>query len=932
MVAKFDQWPAKPSTLRFLRSLLTSGDARARLPFCHSKQQRKCGTIRWSSTYKPFVSLREVDEDQGNEENEKPDEKSLTSDSPEVLSPLPYGTLDVEKLSFQLSLAGVVVLTKDIIANNSFPELRRQADVNSDQAVGKLLVDEPANKDNAKLWAEILQFRQRVDGLPGVVDVWRGMHKREIDLPVQGEEAGILWMTFIRATLSKKEDENVRQWTLLSEIFDYAVRLKARTDRHYEGLYKCIVGSLLRSNFSRAARNVQAWSRKLSDAGFRSREDVARIVEDALKSPHRSKALNSLKAIYLTCGHRDLYDLCIGEALVVGDEAAALALHQLFIDKGDEPSPAMSATPEVQRLFELDQDESLPLKSLSDGRAGMQSKELASVQEQLARIREAPLPRMFDDTPGIKDRKLSDHFCTRLIATRAFSLNFVIQALSMLGVEQLGPLAMREMAVRTRSPIELSSTLKDVEAHSMKFTDHVYCQLVSKIAAENITALWDVLLASDQHPESYSDSVTQEALLVMFLQKHQWAEAHLSLIALSLAGRSGSIQGWNVVLQHYLQNYEYRPMLHTFESMQSQSILLSPNSVYYIFWNVLPERAPGKRYVKGRTMQFFDQLNFVVKALMYASEQGTRVDRKMWRELLKRLGMNHQWDDVERLVLWLMDHYSFEKSARMLGLSRDFYLHRKRILRRASTIPEIFDVQMRNALVAWGFRSASVRGQLKIMLPDEDDMEARDVTASKPAHEPWAQGLALLKTLSERDPIFDLRNARKAFRLRMWILFGPAYSTLGLNNEAKRGNSLSLRHYIRHADEVWPGMARGLNSSLLQDAIGYPRLLFFAFFGAFRRVSRKRREYVDIAAWLQQHSQAWKSRDFAERRSIPAKQAMWQRFGFPIRRIILLKKDTNGQIVRDPPNGRRPLAHRSRVVRLRSLNPPPSPLYNLEQT
>lgn len=931
MGATFGQWLGRPSTLHFLRQLIAVEDSHARSLCPRLRVPHRHRSCQQSRVF-AASAISQDESETGRQDEGASKGKETLNWSYRVRGGQPKSLLNSATLGLHMSLnAGVPLLDKDISMNQSFAELRFQADVNSDQKLGKLLVDEPANVGNAKLWVEILHFRQRLDGLEGVVEVWQGLRRRDVDLPVSGEDAEMLWTTFLHAAVPTSGVGSAESRNLLMDVFDYAVNLKDRTGLHFDGLHKCIVGSLLRSRSPNSARRVLAWSKRLFNAGFRSPDAIASIVVDAILSPHRHRALYSLSAIYLTSGHRNLYDSCVGEAVKVDDDAAALFLHQLFIKEGDGPSNEMFSTPAVQRLFALDKDESLPMKrSLRDRAKHLKPCELDALKAKLPPITRASMNTIVGDVHGIKPKEISDHFCARLFATRAFSVELVIKALSMFGVEKLGTLALREMAIRAGSLVELSNKLSDLKTHGISTGDHVYSQIVLRVVKEGQTSLWNVLLESDQHPESYDDVATQEALLTSFLEQRQWAQAHISLLALSLAGAHSSVRAWNLLLQHYLQHHEYRPMLNTFQNMQSQGLPLLQLSVRDIFWHVLPERQQGKRPMKGRGPIFFDPLDFVTNALIYGSERGANVHHLKWKEILKRYGMDHRWNDVERLVLWLVEHYSIEKSASILGLNSRFYFHRKRAILRTFTLRNIFNSSMRQALLVWGFRSASIRRQLRPVKFQKRNSDKEDLANVNVQYEPWAKGLALLRRLNMKDTRFSIDDARKAFRLRMWILFGPAYSTLGVNNEARRENRLSLAHYIRHANEVWNGLVDWIDPALLKKDQENNKLLLPAFFGVVRRVSSKRREYVDVRAWLQR-SAVLKSNNIYEKRLTPSRQAAWERSGL---RLLPSpsSKGKHHQRKDKASSGRLLQEHQSPAAHGENSHPPPSLLYTPEQT
>ena len=777
--------------------------------------------------------------------------------------------LNPAELGFQMSLkSGVPVLDKDRDFKDAFSELKFQADVNSTTTSGKLLVDDSEHRRNASLWVEILRFRQRIDGFWGTLDVWQGMRKRNVDLPVSGPEADMLWTTFIHAAIATAREHHDDSRKLLSEVFEYAQDLKARSDLQFDGLYKCIVGRLLRLRRSEAREWHHCLCHALPGA-------IGTVAIDAMLSTNPNWAFRQWSQIYRASRVRYLYDYCIRESIGLEDEAAALRWHRLFVQNGDGPTAEMFATPAVQRLFALDNDSSLPMKTSPGNRQSKWHVENEELKVKIPALTRQSMNTIVGDVHGIKPKEISDSFCARLFATRAFSIDLVIRGLSFLGIESLGPLAIREMAMRAGSPVEFSNQLENLKEHGLRFGDTVFARLVVKLANEGQSTLWSALHESDQHPEVYEDSATQEALLTSFLEQQKWKQAHIALTALSFSASRADLRAWNRVLQHYILHREYRSVLSTMQSIQNQGLTLTLYSLTLLRRYILPERRRTKRPIKGQGPKFFDPLDFVRNACVHTAENGHFVPANLWSELLKRYGMAHRWGETERLVLWLFDHYSPNNQRDRKASNTRNCTGRMRSVR---ALRSVFSEAMLQALFTWGFRSQSVRKNLRLS-------ESSPVPGG---HEPWAQGLALLKIVQQRSLFNVTLSARKAFQQRMWTLFGAGVSTLGVNNEARLVNQISLAHYIRHANEVWNGLVHWVDPALLEETHQSNSRLLIEFFGPVHSTNRKRSEYADVEAWAKALGQM-KSSHYYQAASISARKRAWQRSSIrlvgPVQRV-----------------------------------------------
>ncbi|KAI7477310.1 hypothetical protein KC351_g8912 [Hortaea werneckii] len=772
----------------------------------------------------------------------------------------------------------------------SFEELRYQADVSCPMKLGSLLVDEPEHHNNMQLWIELLHFRQRLDGLSGIVAIWKGMRQRNVDTPTEGSAAQILWSAFISTiTVDRRLHPAAPS---IPDLFAYAIELKARTGKFYADFYTIVVGRSFRVDAAMASN----WHRRLTSAGLAPEKPLKLIVKDVVFG----ERIKRFQDMYKRSGERDLYDIAVGAALQweAEQEAAsqitpnlrrndltigrALRWHRFLLRYGDGPSQEFFTRPEVQRLFELDGDESLPMIHAQSYQGAMlpesdQPSPSIDIQHYPSLTR-ANFSSFMGEAHGIKQKEVSDNFVAKMFATRAFPLDLVINGLTFFSVNKVGGVALREMALREVGPVAFCNRLTTLRAAGISVGDSVYTKLLCKLAEEVQTDLYETLLASDQHPDAYSDSATQETLLVSFLAGNDWTNAHVTLLALeSFENTDSKAAAWNRVAQHYLRHRAHKLTAHTIETMQRSKLPLTYKTMMSLHRYLLPARRRRMKPVESQRTDRppFDALNFVTRTAMYSDDvarasQGRRgsdkVKSRVWIELLKRYGMKHRWAEFEKLVHWLASNFGgAEHRASVTTAPPRLKGYRARKWRRlaafrpqtpkselwpSSPLPLIFDRQMQQALVTWGFRSAAVRNALQEQ-PRRDDVGWR-----------WWQGLSLLMHLRKIGVQVDIEDVRRALWLRMWILFGPGVSQRHVNMLTRKVNCLSLERYITTANEIWanegdPGTPLfDIPSALLDDTNADPaRLqdLLAAFFGRHAHVRYDKEEglheYVDIKAW-----------------------------------------------------------------------------------
>ncbi|KAK3051582.1 hypothetical protein LTR09_007237 [Extremus antarcticus] len=824
MGVAFDRWLAKPSTLHFSRQLVTpcnatrSSYSRAHWHGVPGKHARAYGSA-------VVVSERTAEE-----AREQP-----------FLRPRPVvraGSEAVpEEISLHVFLKASVGALRRWTPGEPFLETKDQADVNNPKTFGKLLVDNHKHLFDYTIWVEILNYRKRIHGHVGILDVWEGMRQRDVDLPLNGAEADTLWSEFTNAGARHQDKHERTVASPLSQMFEHAQDLKDRRGTYYTCLYKCIVGRCVH-NIPRAAFS---WHQKLVKAGMVEAGAIAGIAGDAMYAPpaHANDAFRAFAAIYKSSQERNLYDSCMDVVSKLQDDAYALHWHRLFMQHGDGPSPEMFQREDVQRIFERDQDVSLPMMRPKSADLGMYIPMTKSKRaDRPPPITRASMNTIVGEVYGIKPKVISDSFCARLLATHALSLDLVLQSLSFFGIESLGPMAAREMVLRSGSPVQFSNKLRDLKHLGITMQKSAYAKLATTLAEEGKAGLWSAFVESDQHPESYDDPKIQEQLLAAFLESGDWIKAHLTLMVLTTADSVTKCRGWNRVIQHYIRERDHRSMLDTMQRIRDQGLPLTVRTLNFLWLIVLPPRQAGKSFAKRHISSLYDPLTFCTNAFIYSAERGSYAPSKMWTELLKRHGMDDRWDELRRLLLWMVHWYSETNPDYRKHLYAKGHQNRRRQRFQLWTMRQIFTPNFVKAILTWGFRHGSRRGKLHHVPTDGSELEVKET-------EPWAVGLVLLRKLRKQGCLIASSHVKDALVLRMWSLFGPAWSSRGMNNEARRINELPLPHYIRYANKVWPNLINTVDPSVLDETAPKQATLLVQLFGRYRSTNRRKQEYAD---------------------------------------------------------------------------------------
>lgn len=857
MGTRFDRWLSRPSTLCFLRRVLDITSS-APLP----SQLRPCITHRRYAHQNKQHPVEDPEEEEGGPSlpRRRYYRASRDDDTDAVAA---QKREDATETALRRALGPRVGLTNSRSSSGTmFTSLSGHFmhPVSSARLV-KLLVESPKHRSDLGLWAEVAQNVQRHEGLDGVIVVWDGMRQHGVDLPTVGEDADILWTTFITSGIWKGERSDHRRFFL--EVLQYAVRLKDRSGKVYPKLYQTAVGTFLSVSPFWAAK----WARYIAEHLGEEQIDLNGLAPYCAASD----TFKEFRAIYKKQGRaHKLYDCFIPELLKQRDVEQVLQWHKLFISNGDGPGAEVFAMRLVQELFERDGNRSLPMVHRRSSEKDDFVVPRDGVSIDLPSMTRATMSTLVGEVHGIKQREVSDAFVAKMFATRAFPLDMIVSGLGVIGVDRIGPLAMREIALRVGSASEFDLKLKNLRDMELAISDAIYCRLLIKLAREGPENLYEALLASDEHPEAFEDSATQQALLASFLDTGDLVNAQVTLLGLSLRGGVAQARAWNCLLQHHVKHRQFRLVAGTSQQIQALGIVIMGSTLASMYRYLLPERNPGHAPPQDMLDEYLGvpPLQFVTNASMYAAERGIEVRPYLWIELMKRYGMLQKWEELEQLVHWLPKFYRTRpKSYRTITLENG------RKVNVNVPLWTIFSSSMRGALIVWGFRRATTKKLLT----------ATDSSQTGHSHI-WARGILLLKKLNEEGlhkPEMQTSPAlvRKVLLKQMWTLFGPAYSTKNINLLARKCNRLGLAHFIQHADEIWDGQLFDLDPRLYEPQ-NFPKLLV-ALFGRTKRVGQKTGDRVDVLAY---------ARAIAERRWVPPilhralnqRQRAWERSPFRI--------------------------------------------------
>ena len=429
--------------------------------------------------------------------------------------------------------------------------------------------------------------------------------------------------------------------------------------------------------------------------------ELARMGPSMLKLP----AYEAFMEIYRISNERDLFDDVVPPLIEKGFVSMARRWYTLCILRHDMPSKHVASHPVIQ-IF------SAEASTLSESKHQINKYNTRLMKRLLGRD---AAPVRFDDS-----------FCARMFATRALHPSSIIQGLVMVGVNEIGPQAVRAMASRTLPLDELPMRFEELQAAGIALQSSIFSLALEKFAMEHKWHLVRSMLESDQHPDVFGDADIQRKLLEYYLDQKDFGQAQRALAILTLFHNDPSTESWNLLLQIQIQRSGPKHITELLQDMHTRGIMLLPESINSLK-SLLRSRQIGRRpglSIRGK----FDDLRFVTRTFMAVLENGMgAISPSAWREITCRFGMLGRFRELRRLIFWLLCWYAPRGSRQFTQLpespflkpataklhaawpTQNQYFHFPTSVTQAENplhpIRLIFKPSFLQALISWGFRA-----------------------------------------------------------------------------------------------------------------------------------------------------------------------------------------------------------------------------------
>lgn len=668
--------------------------------------------------------------------------------------------------------------------------------------------------DEGALWAQRLQREERLHGLNGIRRVWNA--RRGFDLPTfDTPDAEFLWGTFIKVP------------DLVLPVISHAAELYAKTNQAYPHLYELCMSYWLpqEQHVHQALDYHHQMLRQLKLQTLPLRQ-LAR----AGRQRFTPRVFDAFMDIYRSSKETNVYDEIIPALSARGSVTMARQWHILCLHRGDMPSATVASHPVVKALMAETATSPDP-----------EARFLTTIaRHRQPNLNEDLLRRLQGrDTAPVR---FEDSFCARMFATRAFPPESVIKGLAMVGVNEIGPQAVRAMASRVNPISDLPSIFEELRGVGITLQPCVFSMALEKFAHGKQWNLVSSILQSDQHQEVYDDAKLQRNLLDYYLQQQDWRQAHRTLAILSLFHNDVRTESWNLLLQAWIRHFDPHKFTQTLQDMRARNIAVTPDSIAMI-QGCLRSRRRGKR-PHGYRKDQFDDIRFVARTFIAILEGGIGfIPPLRWREIIRRYGMLGRFREMRRLVFWLLSWYAPRGGSQFDTLPKSEFLdsatqqmrtaypdarlyfnfpgHKSQRI-ASHPLTQLFPPSFLQGLIVWGFRASLLPDapyEASMIFPKATKQNYRRRLFRKGVLRPleWSVGLRVVVDLRDLGLYVHHDDVIKALQMVFINLFGSGRSNKLVNRAMEAANTLSYFEYVREVNKIW-------GSSLLPERHSFGRL------------------------------------------------------------------------------------------------------------
>ena len=703
---------------------------------------------------------------------------------------------------------------------STFEQFQKETDFESPAVNRPRLIDHGSYSDDWLLWLELIRFRRRHAGIQGTQAIYEVIFSRGKYIPTnKGRTGRELWDLLFQAGHQDSE--------FLERVVVYATQVKRSTGQAPSKMYDSIVGHVLRVNPGSALK----WHRLLKQEFAPSIEDYKKLLRLSVSWG----SINQLRALYNDYPLCGMYAAAIPMLCRVQMYVEALHWHSLLSDHKDLPLDFNDLKPLLAYVVQAGDSTRAEqvVGDLVQARSSFIDEATKYVRKSETISREL-VSRQLGEVHGVAPKQLSDSFCARLFATKLFTIKTIINGLQMMAVDSIGPLSLREIASRDECfPSALLRHLDDLKNAGILLDGSLFAFLVQKLAREDNNMLLKSLVESDLHPDTLADNNLQERLLAQYYAAEDQLQVERTLAVLTARGSSEKERTkmwWNVVFRSHVTLRKLDAVKSILETMERARIPVTSRSSRHLRVHWLTRRQRGQRAEQTQ------ELSIIIRATKNTLESGDVVPIRVWREIMRRLGMAGRLVEFESLALWLVDYYASPAGLQLTLAGSPLQNAASQVWVAAGALSKnknpakylnlLFTTAAQHAIVAWGFQQeVKIHPHTYWTWKSFRGLKLRSSVKS-PRQRVWTWGLILLKKLQERGVPIQQATVSRICRHRLTALFGHGTSNRLINRRSKWINHIRARtiarymrvSYVREMEYIW---GRGLFRHQIQWTKGF---------------------------------------------------------------------------------------------------------------
>ncbi|KAK5056154.1 hypothetical protein LTR84_012707 [Exophiala bonariae] len=606
-------------------------------------------------------------------------------------------TLASKRLLSKLCRAGIVV-SKFYVVDRKDPidafmyglrskeELLFEADVDHWRDLGSRLVDGAPGRYNIELWLILLRAQALQYGHNGIKAIWEGLRMRGPMVRLDDDDPRVnsLWNVFVAAGSA-------------DEQFLWIISTRARESKFVRpAIYAEIVSAALESQYPTRALKFSNYHLD----SFRGRDDLIAIFSAAIKSNH-PRALEGFCKIYDRVPRYDIYSSIIPLLWEQNRPSDAFYMHLFLLSKGDLPDRFELLEPFIHHLASNDQSVTPFVTALTSAGASFEAQirhfwaaeknihaEYPSISQNLVASKLARPP----------NQKLSDHFVARAFATRAFSFEFAVNTMRLLGLVEIGPLATREVVIWSSDASTLLSRFQLLRKVGVDSGASTFVRTIHNASEAGQWEIVQSLAKSDLHHETFADRALQERLLTQYYHEKDWSQVNrtLAIINMGKFGHNEKGRAATALLLIMLKAGHFHAATQLMSRMRQQNQNLDGRTTSKEIGLALRQWYQRSNQEMVAAKSSSDQLALLIGLLQDLVASGPYVSLETWRVPLIALAKAQRFKAFEYLTIWIAEWY------RPNGLHSQYWDISPS--GPSSNLNNLFTPTFQRMLVSWCFR------------------------------------------------------------------------------------------------------------------------------------------------------------------------------------------------------------------------------------